>query len=365
MGDIPNNEQAPESPPGGKAKPKPGELVAHFKAFVSDWPFLGTTAVVLCGALGTYFTNLPIAPYVLAGGLVGVVFVCAHKLFGSRDWLKSYLVPIFLGVVIFAGVHWMVKASKSETASDDINGTSFTHKQISELFPFGYGVIFLKENGPFEFDERRSETNQLLNWEVDFKNITVTRDVAAQTVEFVIPARAEGRNFNLTAGTNALPRIWIRSKLKPGVVALGPVNSRNQPALMVFTASDNQRYPVFAVGYRIATDEELRRSGIKPEQAPVEAIELKQQIRTLMESINPNVLGRIDAGQTQIPVLIGAINQAKLAEISQRGGFGAYLSFRKVGTTAGGQTFVSGFLNDDDVGMRQGFILMPKDAIRR
>ncbi len=57
--------------------------------------------------------------------------------------------------------------------------------------------------------------------------------------------------------------------------------------------------------------------------------DIKQEIRTCLESINPEILQRIDAGRKKILVCISMQDAVKLSNLSERVDFDKYLSFRQ------------------------------------
>lgn len=93
---------------------------------------------------------------------------------------------------------------------------------------------------------------------------------------------------------------------------------------------------------------------------------IKQDIRTLFESINPELLREIDAGQKKILTTIGTPNEITLSKLSERVDFDKYLSFKQI-------TYLdeSNDLGDPNIvidngkylWMEHGYYLYPKDAL--
>jgi hypothetical protein len=138
--------------------------------------------------------------------------------------------------------------------ADAVPGTEFTHSALRDLFPYGYGLVYCDDEPPLRYEVFK-EGNKKLDWDVDWKNIVIERDVAAMTVRFHVPARAEGTNI-IIAGPDKYSEIVFPSRLKTGTLARGGFQFRNVPVLYALTLNGNQRKPVFAIGYRITTDDE-------------------------------------------------------------------------------------------------------------
>ena len=99
--------------------------------------------------------------------------------------------------------------------------------------------------------------------------------------------------------------------------------------------------------------------------APITTIKpvTKQEIRVFLESINPEILRKIDIRQKEIPILIGAVKQVKLSNLSERPDFKNFLSFtRGYGSVVGGGS--NGYIDElGESGMKSRYILCPKDAL--
>jgi hypothetical protein len=92
----------------------------------------------------------------------------------------------------------------------------------------------------------------------------------------------------------------------------------------------------------------------------------KQEIRTFLESINPEILRRIDKGQEEILTYIKA-NYVKLAILSEHPDFEKYLSFRHINNDKDDFTdfddpniFIDG---DVHFSWIDAYYLYPKDAL--
>ena len=93
---------------------------------------------------------------------------------------------------------------------------------------------------------------------------------------------------------------------------------------------------------------------------------IKQEIRTVLESISPEILQRIDSRQTEIGVWLGITEQVKLNSISERLGCEQYLTFKKtkyIWIMTSGKHKLNFIVPANAVGMLTGYYLYPKDAL--
>jgi len=95
--------------------------------------------------------------------------------------------------------------------------------------------------------------------------------------------------------------------------------------------------------------------------------DMKQDIRTLLESISPLILDRIDAGHEKIPVLISMLKQIKLNDLSEHPDFDNFLTFDKCGGSvrgAGKDAMYKGWVDEiGETGEKRRYYLYPKDAL--
>jgi hypothetical protein len=92
----------------------------------------------------------------------------------------------------------------------------------------------------------------------------------------------------------------------------------------------------------------------------------KQDIRSFLESLHPDVLAKVDAGEKQIGVWLGPVNQTKLATLSERQGFSALLSVKstnQIWMTAGEAQRGDFIRPTGENGTLVGYYLYPKDAL--
>jgi hypothetical protein len=96
--------------------------------------------------------------------------------------------------------------------------------------------------------------------------------------------------------------------------------------------------------------------------------DIKQEIRTLLETINPEILRRVDLGSNRINVMIGQIHATQLASLSSQERFSKYLEFKQTGGTmmASHNVRLGDYLNDEtESSMMVGHTLYPKDALKK
>jgi hypothetical protein len=96
-------------------------------------------------------------------------------------------------------------------------------------------------------------------------------------------------------------------------------------------------------------------------------VDTKQDIRTILESVNPEILRQIDAGSPSVKVLISSMHRTKLAMLSDRPSFSKYLSFGAPdAVVVGARNILGGYLNDiGDESDQNAMMLLPKDALKK
>lgn len=93
----------------------------------------------------------------------------------------------------------------------------------------------------------------------------------------------------------------------------------------------------------------------------------KQDIRSFFESINPEILHRVDTSRDEIPVLLGSQDQLKLSELSKRSDFDSYLSARKGkdGVIVDGRPTTNELRRMGQTGYMDRYYFYPKDALAK
>lgn len=90
----------------------------------------------------------------------------------------------------------------------------------------------------------------------------------------------------------------------------------------------------------------------------------KQDIRTFLESMNREIIQRIDTRQTEIHVLISIPKQIELKDLSKRPDFDKFLSCTPTGDICIACDHLKDFIMDlSQAGEKDGYYLHPKDAL--
>jgi len=99
-------------------------------------------------------------------------------------------------------------------------------------------------------------------------------------------------------------------------------------------------------------------------------INIKQEIRTFLESISPRILDKIDSKEKKIGVWLGSISENKLSRLAEHTDFAKFLSFEKgnniwVMTGKGtGKEEKDGLIRGvQESGTLMDYYLYPKDAL--
>ena len=101
------------------------------------------------------------------------------------------------------------------------------------------------------------------------------------------------------------------------------------------------------------------------ENEPIDR-DTRKEIRTLLESVNPEILKRIDEGQKEIPVRFNTIAQVKLSELSNHQDFYRFLDFKKTGSIVSGANYTGSFIGEpNEISFTECYYLYPKDALIR
>ena len=136
-----------------------------------------------------------------------------------------------------------------------IEGTRFTQKRLSEIFPFGYAVFFFGQNRILRNEIFK---NGMMDWKLDVNAVVIEPDFYSGSVQWTIPnvnaaTDGSGPHVSVNGGT-----IKVAAPLKEGCARRGGFLLANKPVLHVITLGDNQRTPVFAIGFRIPSEGEGR-----------------------------------------------------------------------------------------------------------
>lgn len=184
------------------------------------------------------------------------------KFLTQRHILIAVVVTVIAATML--GVVWLSSnpATSHENSSnpivllsqpDYIAGTSVERKDIEHLFPFGYAVLYPTDNKRYRYEVFNTG---LAEWGINWTNTKIVPDVAKGTVEWeiapeflTVPPRGRVEFAHML--------FHQVSPLKTGIGAPLLLNAgANQPRLYFLTLNDDQRSPVFAIGFRIQTANE-------------------------------------------------------------------------------------------------------------
>ena len=135
---------------------------------------------------------------------------------------------------------------------DYVDGTTTERAELRTQFPFGYVVVRQS------VDMETWQPNPLnhIEWRIDWDKTTINPDFATRTVSWQIinPSATKLRNGKKVGSLNSdnvaflqtVPLI-VGDYYPVRAVSLGA----NEPQIFVGTISDNQRIPVFVLGFRL------------------------------------------------------------------------------------------------------------------
>jgi hypothetical protein len=154
-----------------------------------------------------------------------------------------------------------VKVTNFEpTKPDFIPGTRATHAQMRNVFPFGY-TIFSERDGRWTYDARPSEKYQ---WSGNWSLVKITPDFSRKCVMWEIPSITAIKSGSQGANEYSNNWIFFSVPLIPNFITLveNPVCPcfDNEPCLWVCTLNDDQRFPVFCIGFKIASEDRKTRA---------------------------------------------------------------------------------------------------------
>lgn len=92
---------------------------------------------------------------------------------------------------------------------------------------------------------------------------------------------------------------------------------------------------------------------------------LKERIRDSLREINPEIIELVDAGHTEIGVMINIVNLPEMLELQKEPDFERYLMIRYTGSVimGGSNNQMGNFLNDTLDGTLHGYVLTVKPPL--
>ena len=195
---------------------------------IHSWPSLCfLLAASICGSFALYFTLLN------------------HRVHGvsetqARNWALIIFAVSLVGAILF----WRECKQPTNLAesqpphADYVEGTEYTQKRLSEIFPFGYVVFFFGQNRILHNEIVKSG---MMDWKLDVDSVSINPNFYSGVVTWTIP------NVNATPGNTGAQNTVINSKvvseapLKKGYAGRTGFMFGNTPVMYVMTLGDNER----------------------------------------------------------------------------------------------------------------------------
>lgn len=187
------------------------------------------------------------------------VFLILHIAYGLiRDNAANKKPVVIVASILLTGVlAGVIYKSRHDPKADDyIPGTEIARKEVERIFPFGYAVFLY---GKDKIIKRELFKNGRMEWKVDVDKVTVEPDFYTKVVRWSIPgvsadSSGNGPGIHLIGPST----VTMPSRLEKGYIRAAGFDFGNKPILYVGTLDDDQRFPVFAIGLRIPTQEEMK-----------------------------------------------------------------------------------------------------------
>jgi len=219
---------------------------------------------VIFFALGSGFTEIEYHKCAIVCYYLSVQFGLAaalHYLKKSYRYAKNgFWILTVLILAVFAFLYFRasqsIPAPSQAPAQKDpfIEGTEYTQRQLSDVFPFGYAVFFYGQNMILQ---KKIFKNGIMDWTLDVDKVSIEPNFATGMVTWTIPGISATTDASTpNHGGNSVyihgDTIGYTTPIRRGFAepAAG-LYYGNQPVPYVVTLSDNQRSPVFALGFRI------------------------------------------------------------------------------------------------------------------
>lgn len=107
-------------PADPESNPEPTSPGAKLWNFAKQWAFIGACALIVGSYYWGWVERTPAAPWLVAGLACALIFVSCHNLFGESHWVKHWLLPSVVSVLVVVGT-WLMRhkqeASNSEAAA--------------------------------------------------------------------------------------------------------------------------------------------------------------------------------------------------------------------------------------------------------
>lgn len=138
------------------------------------------------------------------------------------------------------------------TSQEVIEGTNVTNAQLKSAFPFGY-VVFSSRDGRWQYSPLPSDK---MEYTADWGKVRITPNFVKKIMKWTIP---ELNSTNLPTAqiiSSDVENAAIPLNEKEICRLAGFINILDQPQICLGTLNDNQKVPVFVLGFRILSEEE-------------------------------------------------------------------------------------------------------------
>jgi len=142
--------------------------------------------------------------------------------------------------------------------ADFIKGTRVTYSTLDNTFPFGWVVFFLNqgERKTYEVDPAGR-----LKYKINWSDVVIEPNQLNRTVKWTIPnLGASGGSLNTSgSGNRIIHECPMLDDLDFNYIVSEIVFDPNEPKICIRTLSNDQRKPVFVLGFRIVGANETTR----------------------------------------------------------------------------------------------------------
>jgi hypothetical protein len=131
----------------------------------------------------------------------------------------------------------------TNSQADLIEGTDISKNALSELFPFGY-LVTGHDREWIEHPHPKGE----LHWRIAPENVDIKPDFSSGIIHLTLKnlTASNPRGFEVYGNEMRVP-VTIQKNV---VFHVGDVKISIEPGVYFVTLSDNERFPVFAIGFR-------------------------------------------------------------------------------------------------------------------
>ncbi len=162
-----------------------------------------------------------------------------------------YGIATILGLIL-AAVAFLPRGpvGQADQQSDYIEGTTITHAELKAFFPFGYLVVSARD-GQWTYTPPPGDW---MKYRIPANLIKITPDFLNRTVKWEIPVfsfNSETTSIHIQSDGRFRFEPTFPMKMRTAFVPM--FYFKGEPSPHVACLSDNQRLPVFVLGFRIPT----------------------------------------------------------------------------------------------------------------